>query len=111
MRKHSNADRMSGDEARQPRGADRRTGSRRAEDLERRLTEVEHLTRANRRELELQFQRMAHMQAELDMLLRLAREAPRSAVRHGKIDGFEHPNTSVDPLTAGVARLPGRPRS
>jgi hypothetical protein len=103
---------MSGDGAKQPRVADRRTGSRRAEDLERRLAEVEHLARANRRELELQFQRMAHMQAELDMLLRLAREAPaRSSVRHGKIDDFEHPNSSIDPLTAGMARLPGRPRS
>jgi hypothetical protein len=93
--------------------ADRRTGSRRAEDLERRLAEVEHLTRANRRELELQFQRMAHMQAELDMLLRLAREAPaRPIFGHGKIDGFEPPpNSNVDPLSASMSRVPGRPRS
>jgi hypothetical protein len=37
-------------------------------DLQRRVTEVEELARANRRELELQFRRMADMQAEIDML-------------------------------------------
>ena len=52
-----------------PRMGDRRKGSRRAEDLERRLAEVEDIARANRRELHLQFQRMAHMQADLDRLM------------------------------------------
>jgi hypothetical protein len=37
-------------------------------ELLRRLTDVEEMARANRRELELQFQRMAQMQVELDKL-------------------------------------------
>jgi hypothetical protein len=45
------------------RTTDRRQGARRTEDLERRLAEVEDIARANRRELHLQFQRIAHMQA------------------------------------------------
>jgi phage host-nuclease inhibitor protein Gam len=48
--------------------ADRRPAIRRVADLQRRVTEVEELARANRRELELQFRRMADMQAEIDML-------------------------------------------
>jgi len=55
---------------------DRRQGSRRAEDLERRLADVEDLARANRRELQLQFQRMAQMQADLDRLLKPAHSMP-----------------------------------
>lgn len=61
-----------------PRG-DRRLSARRVEDLERRLTDAENLTRANRRELDLQFQRMAQMQADIDALLKAARSsAPTS---------------------------------
>ena len=48
--------------------AERRSDLRRTEDLIRRLVEVEELARANRRELELQFRRMADMQAEIDTL-------------------------------------------
>ncbi len=35
-----------------------------------RLTEVEEMARANRRELELQFRRIAEMQVQIDSLLR-----------------------------------------
>jgi len=48
--------------------AERRADVRRAEDVVRRLTEVGELARANRRELELQFRRIADMQAEIDKL-------------------------------------------
>jgi hypothetical protein len=41
---------------------------RRADDVQRRLTEVEEMARANRRELELQFRRIADMQMEIDAL-------------------------------------------
>lgn len=37
-------------------------------DLLRRLADVEDMARVNRRELELQFQRMAQMQVEIDKL-------------------------------------------
>jgi len=47
---------------------DRRRATRREADVLRRLTEVEELARANRRELELQFRRMAAMQVEIDAL-------------------------------------------
>ncbi len=46
---------------------DRRVMHRDGEML-RRLREVEEMARANRRELELQFRRIADMQAELDRL-------------------------------------------
>ena len=52
--------------ARKP--TDRRTGLRREQDIMRRLADVEELARANRRELELQFRRMATMQVEIDKL-------------------------------------------
>jgi hypothetical protein len=113
MKKHLNAERTSGEGAKQPRVTDRRKGARRTEDLERRLVEVENLARANRRELELQFQRMAHMQADLDMLLRIARSvAARSPFRAEKIDGFEpHLKAGVDPLVAAMPTVRSRPRS
>ena len=53
---------------RQALSGERRAELRRAEDIVRRLTEVEELARANRRELELQFRRIADMQAEIDAL-------------------------------------------
>jgi hypothetical protein len=40
------------------------------EDVRRRLTDVEEMARANRRELELQFRRIAEMQVQIDSLLR-----------------------------------------
>jgi predicted phage gp36 major capsid-like protein len=40
----------------------------RSEEIARRLAEVEEIARANRRELELQFRRMAEIQAQLDHL-------------------------------------------
>jgi hypothetical protein len=52
--------------AKQPRRPPRRVRSRRDADILRRLTEVEDVARTNRRELELQFRRIADMQAELD---------------------------------------------
>jgi hypothetical protein len=48
--------------------AERRGSVRRQLDLIRRLTELEEWVRANRRELELQFQRMAQMQADIERL-------------------------------------------
>jgi hypothetical protein len=49
---------------------DRRTALRREQDLIRRLADVEELARANRRELELQFRRIADMQVEIDKLMK-----------------------------------------
>ena len=73
MRKNHNAEAASGDGAKRPRAANRRDGTRRAADLDQRLAATEELARANRRELDLQFQRMAQMQADLDTLMKLAR--------------------------------------
>jgi hypothetical protein len=47
---------------------ERRATLRRDADIQRRLLETEEMARANRRELELQFRRMADMQAEIDKL-------------------------------------------
>ena len=47
---------------------DRGAAVRRGREVLHRLTEVEALARANRRELELQFQRLAQMQVEIDRL-------------------------------------------
>ena len=47
---------------------ERRVVLRREADIMRRLTEVEELARANRRELDLQFRRIAEMQVEIDKL-------------------------------------------
>ena len=47
-----------------------RAASRGPTDLYERLSKVEELARSNRRELELQFQRIAQMQAALDRLLK-----------------------------------------
>lgn len=49
---------------------DRRIALRREQDLIRRLADVEELARANRRELELQFRRIADMQVDIDRLLK-----------------------------------------
>jgi hypothetical protein len=46
----------------------RRPVLRRDADMLRRLRDVEEMARANRRELELQFRRIADIQAELDRL-------------------------------------------
>jgi hypothetical protein len=46
----------------------RRATLRRDVDILQRLTELEDLARANRRELDLQFRRMADMQAQIDQL-------------------------------------------
>ena len=47
-----------------------RAASRGQSDFHERLSKVEELARSNRRELELQFQRIAQMQAALDRLLK-----------------------------------------
>jgi hypothetical protein len=47
---------------------DRRVSTRRLSDLASRLSEVEQIAKANRRELDLQFRRIAHMQVEIDRL-------------------------------------------
>ena len=50
--------------------SERRSTLRREAVIKRRLADVEEMARANRRELELQFRRMADIQAELDKLKR-----------------------------------------
>lgn len=52
----------------------RRSPPRSRSDLAKRVAEVAEMARANRRELELQFQRIADMQAELDALKRVLLE-------------------------------------
>ncbi|HXD17302.1 MAG TPA: hypothetical protein VN654_09810 [Vicinamibacterales bacterium] len=47
-----------------------RAASRGQTDLYARLAKVEEIARSNRRELDLQFQRIAQMQAALDRLLK-----------------------------------------
>ena len=77
MRKSPNVDRRAGDGANRRRVSDRRhTANRRAADFERRHAETEELARANRRELGLQFTRIAQIQAELDALLKSGRSGP-----------------------------------
>jgi len=74
MRKNTNPDRPGGDGADRRRMSDRRgVPNRRTVDLERRLAEMEDLARANRRELGLQFTRIAQIQADLDALLKSGR--------------------------------------
>jgi hypothetical protein len=58
------------------RGTERRNAIRREADLAQRLAEVEALALADRHELNVQFQRMAHMQADLDRALRSTRSMP-----------------------------------
>ena len=48
-----------------------RNQSRREVEMRKRLSEVEELARANRRELDLQFRRIAAMQVEIDTLKKL----------------------------------------
>jgi hypothetical protein len=74
MRKNQSTERGSDHGANQGRFGDRRGPViRRADDLDRRLTELEDLARANRRELELQFRRIAQIQVDLDSLLKAGR--------------------------------------
>jgi hypothetical protein len=54
--------------AAQTRQAGRRATARRLDDVITRLSEIEDVARANRRELDLQFRRIAEMQAEIDRL-------------------------------------------
>jgi hypothetical protein len=101
-----------GDGGLRSRGGDRRNGFRRAEDLERRLAELEELARANQRELHLQFQRMAHMQAELDSILRPATpltSRPRLPYENKGLD--REATRPVDARTAAVPPVPDRRRS
>ena len=91
-----------------PRLGDRRKGSRRAEDLERRLAEVEEVARANRRELHLQFQRMAHMQADLDRLTKSSRSLPPTSGLPYETKGFDRDGSRT--AVAHAARVPPAPR-
>jgi len=70
MKKNRNVEPSSNGNGAQRRSDDRRVALRRATDLERRLADIEHLARASQRELDLQFKRMAHIQADLDRVLR-----------------------------------------
>ena len=91
-----------------PRVGDRRKGSRRAEDLERRLAEVEDIARANRRELHLQFQRMAHMQADLDRLMKATRSSPATSGLPYEPRGFDRDGSRT--AVAHDAKVPPAPR-
>lgn len=59
-------------------GSERRVTARGQTEVHERLSQVEEVTRANRRELDLQFQRIAQIQAGLDRLLKLCAGATLS---------------------------------
>ena len=114
MRKNPNLDRPVGDGAERRRGSDRRGApNRRAADLERRLAEMEDLARANRRELGLQFTRIAQIQADLDALLKSSRAIP-----HAQSSRREHSENiqsaaerAADRTFAAMPSMDGRRRS
>jgi hypothetical protein len=84
MTKRQDADRAPQTGAKPPRGSDRRNTLRRTADLERRLAEMEEHVRASRRELDLQFQRMAQIQVDLDLLMKLVRGTPARSAAGGR---------------------------
>jgi hypothetical protein len=60
----------------------------RCEELEARLQRVEELALANRRELDLQFRRMADLQAAFDSPMANGRRRQENGKSDGKADGF-----------------------
>jgi hypothetical protein len=110
MRKNHSTERGSNVGANQRRFTDRR-GSviRRADDLDRRLSELEDLARANQRELELQFRRIAQIQVDLDSLLKAGRSNPTPP-------SFSHeqsqsgPESRIDTPLAALPEMHGRRR-
>jgi hypothetical protein len=75
------------------------------------LAEVEALSSASRRELNLQFQRIAHMQADLDLVLRSARSTPPAHRHEQNETGDPKKHASRDALDADLPSLPRRRRS
>jgi hypothetical protein len=70
------------------------------------LAEIEDIARANRRELQLQFQRIAHMQADLDRLLKQAGAmTPPAGFRHDVPAAF---GQTVHPACAELDDTPSR---
>ena len=114
MARNHSADRASGDSAERRRASDRRgAGVRRAADLERRLADVEDLAQANRRELGLQFMRIAQIQAELDVLMKLSRSnLSRSPFPHGHAEDIQPgaERAAANPVAA-VPSMHGRRRA
>jgi hypothetical protein len=76
MPKSSHAESAPDIGAKPPRVSDRRRALRRTVDLELRVEQKGEHLRANPRELDLQFQRIAQIQADLDMLTKLVRGTP-----------------------------------
>jgi hypothetical protein len=115
MRRHPspNAERQTDGRPDRLRGAERRNGIRREADLTQRLAEVEALALANRHELNVQFQRIAHLQAGLDRALRSTGRMPsRSSFLDEQIEAGDHESrTSGAPLDPDVPSLPRRPGS
>jgi hypothetical protein len=74
------------------------------------LAAVEALALANRRELNVQFQRIAHMQADLDRILRSTGSMPsRSSFLDEQIEvGHQQTLPSGAPLDPDVSSLPSR---
>ena len=115
MRRHQspNPDRQTDGRPDRLRATERRNGIRREADLTQRLAEVEALALANRRELNVQFQRIAHMQADLDRALRSTGSMPsRSSFLDAQIEvGDQQGRTNRAPLDPDVPSLPRRPGS
>jgi|GEM_PF-3824074 hypothetical protein len=80
MRKNPNDERRAGGGDRRRSGDRRAAPLRLAEEFERRLVEMEEIARANRRELGLQFTRIAQIQADLDALMKSGRSGSAQSV-------------------------------
>jgi hypothetical protein len=92
------------------RGTERRNGIRREADLAQRLAEVEALALANRHELNLQFQRMAHMQADLDRALRSTHSMPSRSLCEQMEVGDQESRSSGRPAGSQRALAAKPPR-
>ena len=108
MRKSLNVDRPVGDDADRRRTSDRHApANRRAADFERRLAEMEDILRANRRELGLQFTRIAQMQADLDALLKSARaNSPQPSPRREHSDNTQPTADRAADRTLAMPSMP-----
>jgi len=115
MRRHQgrNTERQTDGRPDHLRGTERRNGIRREADLTQRLAEVEALALANRRELNVQFQRIAQMQADFDRALRSTGSMPSGlSFLDAQIEiGDPQGRTSRAALDPGVPSMPRRPGS
>ena len=111
MRKSPNIDRPVGDDADRRRVSDRRApANRRAADLERRLAEMEDIVRANRRELGLQFTRIAQIQADLDALLKAGRANSLQPPARREHSENIQPAAAADRTFSAMPSMDGGPR-